>query len=924
MATLYGPQFWTAGDFGQEADYTSTEAAGEDAPISGYPDLWSFENLDRVEGAGPSGENVLDVFPGGTGGEYDVSGCAITPGRLGSLPNYQLDCYQGGNGIVIEWWQKLSTEAFGEDVFGNGLILQNGGVNGAQPGLIVGINSMILHLETIEGDGQTTPQFQWWLRVRRWDTGFDYVDGEVNDVADDEWHYMQIVLKPGTIVGDFDDVLSDGSYAVYKDATPGVPHSGTQLFNVSGVPVTINEAATSAPDGYYMKSLWHGFFDMIGPVTGTWIYTVPMSGGGEEEVPDAFDCMADEAAASRGGALQALLVDIGSGSLELSDYPVPGSLTTEILAQPHAAPGSLTVTVQAGGTSLPGTAYYAICTVHDGVLSELSAVQSATVSDGTSRVRIQWSGLASGADFVRIFRGGDPDFLQYDRYRVSGYPYAEMDVPASESEVFDLYFGYNTRGEPPTPDGADPHWDLNYRQNKAYMISALYDDGTESACSPPVEAQLWPRNAPLTVRVTWAAPGGSPPAGVSLTGYRLRRMNATYHYEFANDRQWDFDTSVTTFDDPNTDTTAVAACATATGGKPIYCLAGHWLKQIRAVFVFKPHPVTGLMAHIPMVEGVDYTQQVFEVNGNRYHCIIFEEQQRSDQCEFYDVTADVDGVETNADGTGTLLTNIDDIWEHILFNIIFNTYRSSVGTYAPVGGKWFYDVPYSPGLIDRPSIAAAKVVGEARFSGGYPGGGLLVDQVNARQLIHDLLVSADLQFYQHSGVWYTKRFDPDVARSSLPLIGPDDDVFRESFEPFLLTDKQRNLIPFFGGPIGGNPDNGWLASGELQDDTSIDLYRRVIISEPIYLLWTQSRTASYDIVSRYLQWLRFPPIGARFHAVINRYSLPPGTLVRITHRDGLGAGGWVERVCMVLSNELDFDSLTCHITVRDIDDLVPA
>ena len=81
--------------------------------------------------------------------------------------------------------------------------------------------------------------------------------------------------------------------------------------------------------------------------------------------------------------------------------------------------------------------------------------------------------------------------------------------------------------------------------------------------------------------------------------------------------------------------------------------------------------------------------------------LVFNEPQVSDTCEYYEVTANVKGIETNGNGTGTLLTNADDIFEHAMLNWILNSYQSSVGPYAPPGGPWFTDVPYAPGIWDH-------------------------------------------------------------------------------------------------------------------------------------------------------------------------------------------------------------------------------
>jgi hypothetical protein len=201
----------------------------------------------------------------------------------------------------------------------------------------------------------------------------------------------------------------------------------------------------------------------------------------------------------------------------------------------------------------------------------------------------------------------------------------------------------------------------------------------------------------------------------------------------------------------------------------------------------------------------------------------------------------------------------------------------------------------------------------------------LTKVINARQLIHDLLVSYDLELYQYNGAWYVSRFNPSsVNVATLPALDPDEGIFKASFEPTIDQEKQVNLIPFFAGPLGGTGDDeGYMVSGEQRDDESIDLYRRVIISDPVYLLWTQDSITAYNVVAHYLQRLRFPPIGAICNAPIRWYQLPVGTAVSVTHPNGLGPAGWNGRVCRIFGIDLDLDQLSCRLTLRDVDADVP-
>lgn len=751
-------------------------------------------------------------------------------------------------------------------------------------------------------------------------------------------------------------VSQDGAYRIYVngalviednhvDLTGGLYH-GTYEERVGGVNCGLG-------DNYWVDNIWCAtaadfdttFFcgddppppvDPEPPTEGTppTIVTTFVS-----ECPET-DGVTDQGAAGRGGWLRGLLVDTGGGTTAISDYPLPDGTSAALQPSAHAAP-TLSGTLQAGGSGAVGTTvYYVAATVHpDGTLSDLSNIVGPFTIDSVNRqVQLTFSGLAAGADSIRVWRNQDSTFEQMDRYRVSGYPYSVSDLPAGTTTLVDQYPEINT-GDLLDPD---PHWDLNYRQTNYYQVSTLFSDGTESACSDLMQVSLFPANAG-SVLVSWSEPpmpvilDGTTP--VTITGYVVRRATQSYHYELQWNRQWTVDNLTLSITDPNTDTTPTTACATAPipgdtpdTTKPRYAFAGHTLKAILNVFVLKPNPLNEADPNTPiwleMVVGTDWAEEIVEVNGNRYHTIVFNEQQRSATCEYYPVTANVEGATYSSDQDGIMIENADDIFDHIMMNVILNTYRSSVGPYAPSGGRWFTDVPYAPGLFDRSSIDQAKQVALTRIPGqGYLGAGALTEKIGARELIYELLVAYGLSLRQFMGVWSVKRFNPGVlARAGLPQIGPDEGIVEGSFEPEIDPSRHVNVIPFFAGPLssgGGTESDGYYVSGEVRDPVSIDLFRQVLVTDPMYLKWTRDPPTAYSVVSWQLRLWRFPPINATFKGPAAWYGLPAGTEVRVTHPDGLSVAGWVNRVCEIHKIDLDLDGIHTTVRVRDIDDLVP-
>jgi hypothetical protein len=344
---------------------------------------------------------------------------------------------------------------------------------------------------------------------------------------------------------------------------------------------------------------------------------------------------------------------------------------------------------------------------------------------------------------------------------------------------------------------------------------------------------------------------------------------------------------------------------------------------------------TDVETQVLMTEGVDYTQEVIEVNGNRYHTLVFAEaQQNPDTCEQYEITANVRGSELNADGTGVLIEDGVSIVQHFFKNWIFNDYRSSIGPFAPSGNKWFEDVPYAPGLINNDSFYAANLVSSGRVAGNYKGSGALTEQIPATQLIHDLITCFDLDLYFDNSTgtcaWSVAMLNTgEIVRASTPLYEPSTDVIRDTFRVEFGVTPHYNVVQYFAGPMTGrllgqssDQSGGWVLGGEVKDSASIDLFG-MLHAPPLELKWTRHAATAHSVAYHRLRMMSMPSVHARMSVPIGTVNDSLATTVRVTHPDGLGPDGWVQRVCRIMRSDIDLDRMMLHLLLRDIDDLVP-
>jgi hypothetical protein len=388
----------------------------------------------------------------------------------------------------------------------------------------------------------------------------------------------------------------------------------------------------------------------------------------------------------------------------------------------------------------------------------------------------------------------------------------------------------------------------------------------------------------------------------------------------------------------------------AGGASNVYVLSGHACKKVTTVYVLKPvvvqnfsedgdeSPTRSDPVQVQMVEGVDYRQGWMDINGHRYHLLAFNQAQTSETCEYFEVTANVEGIETNGDGSGTLIENADEIVEHVMLNWILNSYQK---------GPWFTDVPYAKGVWDADSVDRVKAVAARRVPGGYKGMGTLDVVIEAREWLRELLISYDLELFFNnnigdSGAWSLSRFDPQTALDLIPHWDAGvDPILKDSFSSEIAIDQMVNTLPFFAGPTTQKLDTkgtsapkveggGWVLSGQFESPSSIERYG-IAKSDPIYLKWTDDPATVGNVMSRYLSYLEYPPIPASFRMGLKALGGPLGSLVRITHPDGPGstgiwpggtADGWIERICKVVRSDIDMDRLVAQVTVNDVDRLM--
>lgn len=239
MATIYGPQAWTAGTFSVPGSSTG--------PDANYPEIQYREAVETVNAAGPAGERIID----GTGNYADS---ALTIVNFGPSSGYWL-ASGDGEGVFYEGDFKFDSDAEA-DTFG-------------------------FNYPFVFGVYRTTPSvgFVEVFNIRAsLDEGvFYYSENGVESVsgfgtisADNAWHRIKVLVKPDSGGG-------NGIITVWLD--------DVQIFTKTNSTLVVPSFGGNPADG--VNYVNHGRYGLL-PTTNFHIYTGSAGGGSEEDV-EVFD-----------------------------------------------------------------------------------------------------------------------------------------------------------------------------------------------------------------------------------------------------------------------------------------------------------------------------------------------------------------------------------------------------------------------------------------------------------------------------------------------------------------------------------------------------------------------------------------------------------------------------------------------------------
>jgi hypothetical protein len=252
---IYGPQVFTS-DFSTASysgdTFESSSFGGADGTIAGYPEFAFLENVKRVLGTGPSGENVCDVR-GAYGSPDDYVFAQLTCMGVGPLTGGQYDCR---GPIHARGKFKLSSAHMINVGYSEVIDLFGGGPTGTSDNFT---NTTFAGV-VMSGAGASA-NFNWEVRYTRrngTNSGTNTTFTGPADVADDAWHTVELIVTPAIVTGAFNGSGGVGSATVGTDGAISVLVDDVEIISLTGLANTINFLATTNPEVYYGFGYKHG------------------------------------------------------------------------------------------------------------------------------------------------------------------------------------------------------------------------------------------------------------------------------------------------------------------------------------------------------------------------------------------------------------------------------------------------------------------------------------------------------------------------------------------------------------------------------------------------------------------------------------------------------------------------------------------
>jgi hypothetical protein len=337
------------------------------------------------------------------------------------------------------------------------------------------------------------------------------------------------------------------------------------------------------------------------------------------------------------------------------------------------------------------------------------------------------------------------------------------------------------------------------------------------------------------------------------------------------------------------------------------------------------------------------SNKYIDINGNRYYIIYGKVGYAgpdkgagfasTDAPDSIPLAFNVKCIDTNGDGTGTLITDSLLAYRHCLQNWVFGNYRSGPWLPSPV-------FPDDSALseIDDAAFDVASTVSHERISGGYVANGIIGandERITVRELLTrwNLSCDADCSFNRKGQFFVSMEQESTSILNSAASFTEVSDIHETSLKVTYKFEEHFNVQPFQHTQDFFNRDSrGWRLVDEAKDDNSIVRYQNKRKTAPVVSLYfvrgvnrstdysgySQGTSTALDIVGRRLRRTAEPPAYATWKLGLRALNFEVGDIVKVTHRNGIGQNGWVDEAIRVVRFNIIPEEFEIEVTGYDI------
>lgn len=292
------------------------------------------------------------------------------------------------------------------------------------------------------------------------------------------------------------------------------------------------------------------------------------------------------------------------------------------------------------------------------------------------------------------------------------------------------------------------------------------------------------------------------------------------------------------------------------------------------------------------------------------------------------MSADVKGIETVGDGSGTLVTALYDQYLHWLTNFGLGDYQAGAWLSVPT---W----PDTTPRIDSASFTTAKASIAGRVAGaGYVGGGI-VGSNNDLRTLREWIAAWNASCDARAGFNRLGQFMVVSGEQQTPALDLTEqtDIVEGSFSVDPAPDELRNVIPF--SYAREYVADAWAVDGERAVSAlSITGYRTRREDQARALWFVRDQATARDIATHFLHRKMHPPRRVTLATGLHGLLAEIGSTVTVTHADAPGhraywvvsppAGtGWVQRPVLVERVEVGLGDGLVQIVGWDYEVLDP-